>query len=227
MNILDKLVKKITKETTQVILFIKRRGEWKLQRIKTSLNDIADIENLVKRKRVEDFKIWLVEDIDTTRYWNDLNFYNPANFIYLPLKHPDKKWAWFNLNENVPYPKYNGEITSNFKMVVEQMDEEHLLLSFPDFSENKYPILKKLFGINQVELIKEFLLKLKQNKQASCTVSGVSPFTFLAWEKDNKIRFQVWHYESEPLFKYKNGMVLLVDLEVKQEEFYSEFEKMP
>lgn len=213
------------KKTTQATVFIKNRGQWKLQKIKTSLNDIADIENLMKRKRVEDFKIWFVEDINTVRYWDDINFYSPVNFIYLPLKDTNNgKWAWFNLDENIPYPKYSGYSAHVLNMVVERMDEMYIQFYFPDFSEEKCPILTTLYDVNQLELMKEFLLNLNQNKQANCTVSGISPFTFLAWDKGDKIRFQIWSYEPEPLFKCKNGMTLLLDLEVITEEFYKQFD---
>lgn len=213
-------------ETTQAIVFIKQHGQWKLQKFNTPLEDITDIENFIKQKRFEDFKIWLIEDIDSIRYWNDINFYNPANFIYLPLKTPDnKKWTWFNLNEDIPYPKYSGYLADNFKVLVEQMDKNYLQFSFPNFSENKYPISRNLFGLNQIDFIKEFLLKLKQNGQANCTVSGTSPFTFLAWGKEDTIRFQLWSYDAEPLFERENGMILLLDLEVNQVEFYNQFEK--
>lgn len=213
-------------KTTQAIVFIRQHGQWKLQKFNTLLEDITDIESFIKQKLFEDFKIWLTEDIDSIRYWNDINFYNPANFIYLPLVTPyDKKWAWFNLKEDIPYPKYGGYLADNFKVLIEQMDKSYLQFSFPSLLENKYPILKTLFESNQLNLIKEFLLKLKQGTQANCTISGTSPFTLLAWNMNKKIRFQLWTYEPEPLFKCKNGMILLADFDVKSERFFLQFER--
>ena len=218
------------KKTQKIIVFVKKRGKWELRQIKTYLNDTVDIENFLKQKRFEDFKVWMIDNIDTDRYWNDINFYNIANFIYLPLESPfDKKWAWFNMDEPVPYPTYYKLRIKDFKMDIIQKDDDNLkdyvIFNFSNFSNDGYPILKIFDEINQVELIKKFLQDLKQNKHATCTVSGLDPYTFLAWGKNGTIRFQLWHYEPEILFECKNGMDLIIDLEVEAESFYSEFTK--
>lgn len=226
LHIIDKIFNKHKKQT-QAIVFIKTEGKWQLKKIKTSFKNASDIENQIRKMKVEDFKIWLVEEINTVRYWNDINFYNPANFIYLPLSSPDDKdWTWFDMNEAIPYPKYLAyRFGPHFNMTIEENDG-YIWFSFPDYSDNKYPISKEnIYEINQIEIIKEFLQKLKQNNHASCTVSGIVPYTFIAWAKDNEIRFQFWTYSAEALFEYKNGMELLLELEIDKDEFYEQFEK--
>ena len=56
------------KETQKIIVFVKTRGKWELRQIKTYLNDTVDIENFLKQKRFEDFKVWMIDNIDTDRY---------------------------------------------------------------------------------------------------------------------------------------------------------------
>lgn len=211
------------KTKTQVILFVKNNNQWELKKIENSEDNWENIERYMNeckeatlnsqleegQIRVEDFKIWGEEDNDTPKYWDDINFYNPANFIYLPIENLDNRnWAWFNMEEGIPEPNYDCEsiIKENFNF------DKDILLSLNN---------------SDISKIKEFINNIKQNEHANCTVNAFStPVTLLAWNHwDMYIRFQVWGYKPEKLFDCENGMDLILDIVLNNKTFFKEFDK--
>ena len=104
-------------DKTQVIIFGMRENKWDIELWKLS-EEVVNFEKLLKRhkesevinpvlkRKLQDYKIWLEDKIDTTRYWNELNSYKPVNFIYLPVNDLEDttSWTWYNMDEYIPFP---------------------------------------------------------------------------------------------------------------------------
>ncbi len=202
-------------DKTQVIIFGKRENKWDIELWKLS-EEVVNFEKLLKRhkesevinpvlkRKLQDYKIWLEDKIDTTRYWNELNAYKPVNFIYLPVNDfEDNNWTWYNMDEDIPSPNYEPQ---NIKDI--------------DFAE----ILQEL---NKQDFAKfnNFVYNLNQTGYSNCTViTDNKLLTFLAWENNKTVRFQIWRYEHKPLFECKNGMILAFDTEIVKDKLVKEYE---
>ncbi len=198
-------------DKTQVIIFGMRENKWDIELWKLS-EEVVNFEKLLKRhkesevinpvlkRKLQDYKIWLEDKIDTTRYWNELNSYKPVNFIYLPVNDLEDttSWTWYNMDEYIPFPDYKVQnITEiNIAEILNELNNEN----FTKF--------------------KNFTYNLEQTGHSNCTVIANSKlYTFIAWRNNETIRFQVWSYKHEPLFDCKNGMNLELDTEISSNNF--------
>ena len=195
------------KTERDIIVFAKRRGEWYPEIWTTSDGDSNNFKRMIERYKnsnrndMEDYRIWLNDEIGTTRYWDDINFYDDANFIYLPLDAEGKEWKWYNMEEQIPTPNFLFPTTLqegfNFeKDILFVLDKENL------------------------EKLEDFLYKIEEKIKTKeeewslcCNLKAWSvPYTIIVWGIDRYfLRFQIWGYLLLPLFECENGMDLKLD----------------
>lgn len=127
-------------------------------------------------------------------------------------------------DELIPYQNTNAKIIENFKIYMEWADEEEL---FEGDYDEVYNSIEQLWtevrakisanedmnelGIVAQIFVKEFtkfLDKLKQNNQAVYNNEEYSPFKWLAWIKEDKVRIIQQDYRFE---KVKTEFDVLID----------------
>ena len=198
-----------------IIVFAKRRSEWYPEIWTTSDGDSNNFKRMIERYKnsnrndMEDYRIWLNDEIGTTRYWDDINFYDDANFIYLPLDADWKEWKWYNMEEQIPAPEFL------FTPIIQE-----------DFDLNR-DIFFKLFK-EDLEKLEDFLYKIKEKSKTKeeewsicCNVKAWSrPYTIIVWGCLYRfLRIQIWGYFPFPLFECGNGMDLKLNTFDSQKEF--------
>lgn len=202
---------------SNIIVFTKRKGEWKPELWTASTYNSSRFEKMLERYKnsnrndMEDYRIWLADEIGVERYWDDINFYDDANFIYLPLDAGWKEWKWYNMEEQIPayeflFPGTTQEGFNFERDVLFMLDNENL------------------------EKLEEFLYKIEEKIKTKeeewslcCNLKAWSvPYTIIVWGIDRYfLRIQIWGYLLLPLFECENGM----DLKLNTFDFQRDFSK--
>ena len=144
------------------------------------------------------------------------------------------KWFIYE-NEIIPYPQKSCEETNDISFIYSFDDtgdnwndagdfdnvEEVYVSAEVDIKTNtqcvksiiEMPLVSKDF--------EKFINKLKNNNFAVLHIMEFSSHKYIAWEKDNKIRFMVHDYSDNE----KEYIPIIMDVLIDRENFYNKFEK--
>lgn len=174
---------------------------------------------------------------DVFQIKDNLKYYESPKYVHL-LSH----WMywqeldkWFiHEDEVIPYPTKKCEVTNEIDFTYLLNDPEEDLNNPDDFDKEEeiYVIAELFFKTNnqkaktiaEITLLyddfEKFITNLKNKKFAVLHIEEFSADKYIAWEKDNKVRFMVHDYSGIS----KEYVPIELDALVDKDIFYSKFE---
>lgn len=143
------------------------------------------------------------------------------------------KWFIYE-DEIIPYPQKTGEETNDISFVYSLNDPDNYWNNPDDFdnveevyvhaevniktsTQNANSVIEFPLVCDEFE---KFINNLKNNKFAVLHIIELSSDKYMAWEKDNKIRFMVHDYSDNE----KEYIPIIMDVLVDKDIFYNKFE---